>query len=483
MTVRVLGAALACVGLSGCVYYLNPQCTDQIRNGDETDIDCGGSCGLCNVGDSCNSSSDCDESNCIDGTCRAFDCDNGIKGQEETDVDCGGPACRKCSGGRHCVVDADCFSGTCDVGTKTCSELATVSFADAAAYSSGFKSYALFSGDLNHDGRIDVVVANEADSTLSVFLQTAAGTFQSFATGGTAYPTGEYPTGGALADFNHDGILDVITADYHGDSVTILFGTGTGALTSKRSFPTEVGAETSNLAVGDLDNDGNLDVIATNPGNGGTISQFMGNADGTLGPSTSTPVGGGGVHAPFSAAIGDFDGNGTNDVAVADVSNGPIIIFPGNGDGTFKPPLTFSTRAQGPFIIIARDVNLDGKLDLLCADRDSDNISVLLGRGDGTFKKAILATTGPATGPFSIEVADFNQDGVPDVVTANFMTSNATVLLGIGNGNFEPPIFAGATGTFSYGVVAGDFNGDGKPDFATANAESNDMTVKLSTSH
>jgi hypothetical protein len=67
-------------------------------------------------------------------------------------------------------------------------------------------------------------------------------------------------------------------------------------------------------------------------------------------------------------------------------------------------------------------------------------------------------------------------------VTANFMANNASVLLGVGDGSFDPPIDAGPTGLFCYGAVAGDFDGDGKPDFATANASSNNITVKLSTS-
>jgi hypothetical protein len=90
------------------------------------------------------------------------------------------------------------------------------------------------------------------------------------------------------------------------------------------------------------------------------------------------------------------------------------------------------------------------------------------------------------TTPYSLAVADFNLDGVPDVITGDYLTGTATILLGIGDGSFEPAIDAGATATankITYGVVAGDFNGDGKPDFATANPGDNDVAIKLSTSH
>jgi hypothetical protein len=136
--------------------------------------------------------------------------------------------------------------------------------------------------------------------------------------------------------------------------------------------------------------------------------------------------------------------------------------------------------------MITRDLDLDGNLDLAVANRGSDDVSVFMGRGDGSFNRAIVTTTRtestPMTGPYSIAVADFNQDGVPDVITANFKGSNASVLLGIGNGRFEDAIDAGPTGVITYGVTAADFNNDGKPDFATANANTNNVTVKLNRS-
>jgi hypothetical protein len=85
-------------------------------------------------------------------------------------------------------------------------------------------------------------------------------------------------------------------------------------------------------------------------------------------------------------------------------------------------------------------------------------------------------------GPYSIAIADFNLDGVPDAATANFMSGTASVLLGVGDGRFDPALDAGATGANSYGIVAGDWNHDGKVDLAVCNAVSNDVTVKMSLS-
>src|SRR5215467_5939742 len=112
-------AGIGVAGSPGCIFYLNPQCNDRIHNGDETDIDCGGKCGPCDVGASCKNNSDCDESNCVKGTCTPFPCNNGMRDGAETDIDCGGGECRKCSGARKCLVDADCFSGKCLSGSST----------------------------------------------------------------------------------------------------------------------------------------------------------------------------------------------------------------------------------------------------------------------------------------------------------------------------------------------------------------------------
>jgi hypothetical protein len=478
--VAVVGAAvLAGVGTSGCVFYLNPQCNDQIHNGDETDVDCGGTCAArCSIGDSCHATGDCDEANCIRGTCTALPCNNGIHDGAETDIDCGGPECRKCSGARICNVDTDCFSGDC-LADRTCSSLRTMSFADGVSYPSGDKTYVMFSGDLNRDGRIDLVAANEQANSVSVFLNIGNGLFQLAA---TPFQTGAYPTGGSIADVNRDGILDVVTADYHGNSVSVLLGTGTGMLSAKASYATLPEADTSNLAVGDLNGDGNPDVVATNPQKA-SLSVFLGHADGTLDPAIDVPIGIENGYHPFSAAIGDFDGNGTADVAVGDIVTGPVIVMLGNGDGTFQPLVQYDSGGLGPNIIIAVDVNLDGKLDLVTANRGGSSVSVFLGRDKGVFRKPIVTRTGAADGPYAIAVADFNLDGVPDVVTPNFLSNTASVLLGVGDGHFEAPINAGATGTTTYGVATGDFNGDGKPDFATCNATSNDVVVKMSTSH
>ena len=481
---RIVVLAVAVLGeLAGCVLYLDPQCDDRIRNGPETDVDCGGRCGACEPGDRCRADGDCGEGTCQDQRCEPPACENGSLDEGETDIDCGG-ACRRCAGGRTCASDADCFSGSCVPETGTCYELGLVEFEDPTFYASGVKAYVVRAGDLDGDGDTDLFAANELDSTISVF-RNAGDSSGVFARVESPQPfeTGEYPTGGAIADMNLDGVADVITADYHGDSVSVLLGWGINdsyTLTRAFTFPTVAGAETSNLAVGDLDADGVPDVIATNPQTA-SFSVFRGRGDGTLLPAEDVALGIDGVSEPFSVAIGDYNGDSIADAAIADNRTSTVFIELGNGDGTFTPgPMQPALGGVPSFIIITHDLDLDGNLDLVCANRSSDDVSVLLGRGDGGFRKAIVSSTGTDTGPYSIAIADFNADGVPDVVTPNFRSNTASVLLGTGDGHFEEPIDVGYTGMTSYGVATGDFNGDGRPDVAVSNAISNDVAVLLS---
>lgn len=475
----LVSVMIAIAGLSGCVVYLNPQCDDQIANGDETGLDCGGPCGKCDIGDHCRVNDDCAESTCESGTCTPLQCANNVRDGDETDVDCGGIMCRKCAGGKTCVEASDCFDNNCVVATSTCFALSNVSFADEVAYDSGEKTYAIFSGDLDGDRDIDLAAANEQASNISVFLNDGAGGFQKLP---TQFGTGDYPTGGTAIDINRDGMLDIVTADYHGDSVSVLLGMGAGALRPKATYPTVEGAETSNLAVGDLNGDTILDIVATNP-SASSASVFLANADGSLKPAIEVPVGVAGSGAPFSAAIGDFNGDGRNDLAVANMGNLTIAVRFGNGDGSFQDELDYPEGGLPAYVMVASDVNLDGKLDLVVANRGSDDVSVLLGRADGTFRKPIVSGVGKMTGPYSIAVADFNQDSVPDVVTANFMSSTISILIGNGDGHFAAPVDGGRTGMVSYGVIANDLNGDLKPDVATANASSNSVSVKFNTSN
>jgi len=137
------------------------------------------------------------------------------------------------------------------------------------------------------------------------------------------------------------------------------------------------------------------------------------------------------------------------------------------------------------------DLNGDKKLDLALAYADYDSnkssfVRILLGRGDGTFSEGVSAPAG--TNPLYVAIADFNGDGIPDLVVANAPCatgcdghSSISVLLGNGNGTFQAPARFPVHGEDALQLAVADFNGDGKPDVATVNADSQNVSVLLNT--
>jgi hypothetical protein len=184
---------------------------------------------------------------------------------------------------------------------------------------------------------------------------------------------------------------------------------------------------------------------------------------------STTPVG----LEPSSIAVGDFNGDGKLDIAVANSDTYQIEILLGNGDGTFTA-LARYTVGPAPLSIAAADLNHDGSLDLVVASLDY-TVSVLLGNGNGTFQSAKNYRT--TAGPLVLQVADANGDGVPDLVFLD--TPYVSVMLGNGDGTFQSPIDT-STGYSPFALGVGDFNGDGKLDLAVGGqGSSNPFEVEI----
>jgi hypothetical protein len=296
--------------------------------------------------------------------------------------------------------------------------------------------------------------------------------------------TGRSPNRVAAADFNGDGILDLVTADSGADTVTILLGGADGTFTQTTQSPVATGNAPSWLTISDLNSDGKLDLAVTNY-NSSTVTILLGNGDGTFTPAANSPVTVG--RAPLSVAVGDFSGDGIPDLATANVVDNTVTILLGNGDGTFAQAADSPRKVVGssPSSVAVADFNRDGKLDLVVAVVGPNNVSILLGNGDGTFTEAANSPVHVGLTPYSIAVADFNADGIPDLVTANDAVVNGnpgtvTILLGAGDGGFTEasgsPIPVGLNPLI---VAGGDFNADGKVDLAVTNESDNSVAILL----
>lgn len=331
-------------------------------------------------------------------------------------------------------------------------------------FPTGNTPYFVTAADLNGDGKLDLVIPNFHDNTISVLLGNGDGSFQT----AVNYATGSLPGSIAVGDFNADGKLDLAVTNTGDSTVGVFFGNGDGTFQSAVNYG--VGSWPVSVAAGDFSGDGKLDLAVANF-YGNTVMVLLGNGDGSFQPPATYSAG----TNPARVAVGDFNGDGKLDLVVANTSSSNVSVLFGNGDGTFQSALN-SPADYGLSSLTVADLNGDGKLDLVVAANYNPSVGVLLGNGDGTFQAEV--DYGAGTGAWWTAVGDFNGDGKPDLAVADWVGNSVSVLLGNGNGTFQPTVNY-AVDTSPAGIVAGDFNSDGRMDIAVPNAASNSVSILL----
>jgi hypothetical protein len=285
----------------------------------------------------------------------------------------------------------------------------------------------VWTADFNHDGNQDLVVGNFGSNSASILLGTGTGSFGT----ATNYTVGTGPQGVDVGDFNRDGNADFATSNFTSNDVTIRLGTGTGSFGAAFTFCLNGGTRPFRISVGDFNNDRNPDLAAADSGTG-NLSILLGTGNACtgancFGTATNFPAGG---TSPRRARVGEFNGDGNQDLAVANFGSNTVTVLLGTGTGSFGSPTSYAVGNQPSTPAIA-DVDLDGIQDLLVAAGGSgpsgNEVSVLLGTGTGTFTAATNFTMG--NGSQAVTIGDFNKDDWPDIATSNSGSRSVSVRL------------------------------------------------------
>jgi hypothetical protein len=340
------------------------------------------------------------------------------------------------------------------------SNLRARQFKRAVYYAAGSRPYQVVTAKLTNSGNVDLVVADYLTGQIFVLLGNGDGTFQK-ATNFSATA----PVALAVADFNGDGKEDLVVAespDAGESTIAILLGDGTGKFRQSASYPS--GVETTGVAVADFNGDGNQDVAVAN--NAGNVMVFFGTGKGTLKKPTSYALPGKSI--PYGIAAGDLNEDHSPDLAVAEDGAGSVAVLLNDGTGHFKKPVTYNAGGGEVVDLKIADLRNNGDQDLVIANA-SQGLVVLLNKGNGTFGQPAIypPTCQDCVAPMACVVADLNLDNKLDVACATNI-DDSYLFYGKGNGKFGPPIPIDDTIHFQggFGITTGDFNNDGAPDLA-----------------
>ncbi len=340
-------------------------------------------------------------------------------------------------------------------------------------------------GDIDGDGKPDIVIVNNKTNSISVLRNTGSAGNVSFAKK-VDFVVGSIPESVAISDLDGDGKLDLAVTNSNERTVSILRNIGKSDsinFATKLDFTT--GSYPSSIAIADLDGDGRPDLAITNIGSN-DVSILRNTSRGEI---ISFDVNFGCLTGkkPTSVAIGDLDGDGKLDLAVANAEfSGSVSVLRNKSSiGTFNFDVKVDFVAgSGSQSIVIGDLDGDNKPDLAIANNYSNNVSVLRNMCSiGTINYANKLDFPTNIYPWSIAIGDINGDKKLDLATAHIGANssiNTVSVLGntsnIGNVNFATMLFLG-TGSDPRSIAIGDLNGDGKPDLAVANSSSNSASV------
>jgi len=322
----------------------------------------------------------------------------------------------------------------------------TPGYQTAAPYPTSDTIYdgcSLSAGDLTGDGKAELVSANCWDNNITVYVQNPDGSFQTGVyyypgvNAGSLFAADLVPYAVTIADVNGDGNNDIVSSNYYGGDVTVLFGNGDGTV-NVPSVGYAVGGYPEKAAlVGDFNGDGFADIVVADEEF--SLVYLKGYGDGTFraahdyysSVSTNWAYG-------YNVATGDFNKDGYPDIALTNCcdSNIGVSVFLSNPDGSLQSPVNYGSDGSMYQVQVA-DINKDGNLDLVATDTNGW-VQVFTGNGDGTFTVgSTYQTDAAAHTPVGLFIGDFDKDGYPDLAVLNTNGQNVSILINDKTGAFN----------------------------------------------
>ncbi|GAA4031654.1 hypothetical protein GCM10022409_14860 [Hymenobacter glaciei] len=318
-------------------------------------------------------------------------------------------------------------------------------------------------GDFNGDGSLDLLVANYNSNTVSVRFNDGTGTLS----GGSEVSVGTNPQSIAVGDVNADGDLDFVTANFNG-TISVRSNNGSGSFSQPFIANPSVSSYANGAALGDVDADGDLDlVLITSTG----VSVLRNSGTGSFSSYSTVSVGLG----PYTVALGDVDADGDLDVLVANYNSngaGTVSVRFNDGTGTLSGGSEVSV-ANRPLNLVLGDVDSDGDLDFLTANDTFSKVCVRLNNGSGTFSGGSDVPVGYANR--GLAIGDLDADGDLDFATTNYGNATVSVSFNDGLGNYGSTVTLSTSSSQS--MALGDMDADGDLDIVTGNF--NSVTVRL----